>query len=156
MSTVVVGQPAPLFDALSASGENLHLSSLKGKNVVLYFYPKDNTPVCTIEGIDFRNKFSDFEKQNTIIIGVSRDNILCHQKFKERFKLPFELITDKEGALCDLYNVPEKKFLGFFPIGIERATFLIDKEGILRHEWRNVRVFGHAEAVLTALINFDK
>jgi peroxiredoxin Q/BCP len=149
---ITLDNPAPNFEGHSTNGEVISLKSLKGKNVVLYFYPKDNTPGCTQEGIDFRDQFSEFDKHNTIIIGVSRDSITCHQKFKEKFEFPFELITDTDEVICKEYDVIKMKSMyGKQSLGVERSTFLIDQTGILRKEWRKVKVAGHAEEVLAAV-----
>lgn len=124
---------------------------LKGQHLVLYFYPKDLTPGCTIESKDFRDHLKDFEKLNTRIIGVSRDSMASHEKFKKDCGLPFELISDEEETLCKLFGVIKKKTMyGKEVLGIERSTFLIDKAGILRKEWRGVKVDGHAKEVLEA------
>ena len=127
----------------------ISLSSLRGRQVVLYFYPKDDTPGCTIEAQDFRDHMSAFAKANTVILGVSRDSIKSHDKFKCKYELPFELLSDADETLCQYFAVlKEKNMYGKKVIGIERSTFLIDKEGILRAEWRGVKVPDHVLAVL--------
>jgi len=128
------------------------LSDLKGKNVVLYFYPRDSTPGCTREGQDFRDNIRKFRARNTIILGVSRDSIKSHEKFKSNQNFPFDLISDEEEALCKLFEVIKmKNMYGKKVRGIERSTFLIDGKGILRREWRKVNVNGHVDEVLEAV-----
>ncbi len=152
MSTIEVGKKVENF-SLPATGErSIGLADLKGKNLVLYFYPKDNTPGCTTEGKDFRDNYKAFEKLNTEIIGVSRDSIRTHENFKAKHEFPFDLISDKEETLCKLFDViREKNMYGRKVLGIERSTFLIDKTGKLCREWRKVKVKGHVEEVLQAV-----
>lgn len=127
------------------------LSDFKGRKLVLYFYPKDNTPGCTTEGQDFATHFAAFEKANTVIFGVSKDSLKSHQNFKAKYDFPFELITDKDETLCKLFDViREKSMYGKTYLGVDRSTFLIDEKGILRQEWRSVKVKGHVEEVLAA------
>jgi peroxiredoxin Q/BCP len=127
------------------------LAKLKGKNVVLYFYPKDDTPGCTIEAKDFRDLMKDFEKNNTTIIGLSKDDVKSHDKFKEKFCLPFTLASDTDGSTCEAYGVwVEKSMYGKKYMGIERTTFLIDKQGKIAQIWGKVKVEGHAKEVLEA------
>lgn len=127
-------------------------AELKGKNVILYFYPKDLTPGCTIEAKDFRDHLDEFAKLNTVIIGVSRDNLKLHEKFQEECGLPFDLISDEDEVICQLFNVIKMKNLyGKQVRGIERSTFLIDVTGKLVKEWRNVKVDGHVNDVLLAV-----
>lgn len=141
----------PDFTASATSEMEVSPASLKGKNVVIYFYPKDNTPGCTTEGQDFRDAYADFEKANTIVFGVSRDSMRTHENFKAKHEFPFELISDPEETFCKLFDVIKlKKLYGKEHMGIERSTFLIDAEGILRQEWRKVKVKGHVEEVLAA------
>ena len=131
--------------------ESISLKDLKGKNVVIYFYPKDNTPGCTQEGQDFRDSYSKFKRAKTIVFGVSRDSIKVHTNFKAKHEFPFELISDPEEELCKLFDVIKlKKNYGREYMGIERSTFLIDSKGVLREEWRGVKVKGHVEEVLAA------
>jgi len=152
MSSVVLNQPVADFTAAATSDIEVSLSALKGSNVVIYFYPKDSTPGCTTEGQDFRNMHEEFKALNTVIFGVSRDKIRSHENFKAKQEFPFELITDPEEALCQLFDViKEKNMYGKKHMGIERSTFLIDKEGVLRQEWRKVKVKGHVEEVLEAV-----
>ena len=135
---------------VSATNElEINSDELLGKNFVIYFYPKDNTPGCTQEGEDFRDLYKEFKKLKTEIYGVSRDSLKSHEGFKEKYKYPFELISDHEEKLCNLFNViKEKNMYGKKYMGIERSTFLINKEGKLSAEWRKVKVKGHAAEVL--------
>lgn len=127
------------------------LSDFRGKNVVLYFYPKDATSGCTKEGEDFRDHFKQFEKTNTVIFGISRDSMISHNKFKAGYQFPFELISDESQAICKLFDVIKiKSMYGKKYEGIDRSTFLIDTEGKLRAEWRDVKVPGHVSDVLIA------
>jgi len=136
----------------STGNKILKLSDLKGKNIIIYFYPKDATPGCTIEGQNFRDNIRKFSSRNTIVLGVSRDKINSHEKFKKNQKFPFDLLSDEDETLCKIFDViKEKNMYGKKFIGIERSTFLIDEKGILRKEWRKVKVKGHVEEVLTAL-----
>lgn len=138
---------------LPATGEQtLGTSDFKGRNLVIYFYPKDNTPGCTTESQGFTEHYSAFQNANTDILGVSRDGIKSHENFKAKFDMPFDLLSDKEEALCNYFDViKEKNMYGRKVMGIERSTFLIDADGVLRQEWRKVRVPGHVEAVLEAV-----
>lgn len=132
----------------------MQLRALRGKNVVLYFYPKDNTPGCTMEGQDFSDLCAKFKRQETLIFGVSRDSIAAHEKFRDKQQLPFALLSDPDEKLCRQFDVIREKMLyGRKFMGIERSTFLIDTNGKLRQEWRNVRVKGHAAEVLAAVKN---
>ena len=149
--TIAVDQPVPDFTA-PATGGDFTLSSLKGKKVVLYFYPKDNTPGCTREGMEFRDLYPKFKKAGATIVGVSRDSVRSHENFKTKLELPFTLVSDGDEALCSLFNVIKmKKMYGKEVRGIERSTFLIDADGVLRHEWRGLKVPGHVEEVLEAV-----
>jgi thioredoxin-dependent peroxiredoxin len=148
---VALNTPVPEFEAAATGDQTIKLSALKGKNVVLYFYPKDSTPGCTTEGQNFRDLHADFEAANTLILGVSKDSLRSHGNFKEKQGLPFDLMSDPDGTLCQLFDVIKlKKLYGKEHMGVERSTFLIDSQGILRHEWRKVQVKGHAQAVLDA------
>jgi peroxiredoxin Q/BCP len=151
MSQIKIGKKVPNFE-LSATGEqNIKLSGLKGKKVVIYFYPKDSTPGCTTEGQDFRDNYNKFKRANTVVLGVSRDSIKSHENFKAKQEFPFELLSDKEETLCQLFDViKEKNMYGKKVMGIERSTFLLDDKGVLRQEWRKVKVAGHVEEVLAA------
>lgn len=152
MSTPEIDKPFPDFTAQATSETEVSLSALKGKNIVIYFYPKDSTPGCTTEGQDFRDLYQEFQALDTEIFGVSRDGMRSHENFKAKQEFPFELISDKEEDLCKLFDVIKlKKMYGREHLGIERSTFLIDKEGVLRREWRGVKVKGHADEVLEAV-----
>lgn len=146
-----VGDKAPAFKGLTSEGP-LSLKDLKGQNVVLYFYPKDSTPGCTLEACAFRDNLPRFKKAQAAIYGVSKDSLKAHEKFAAKYELPFTLISDEDGSICDSYGTwGEKSLYGKKYMGIERATFLIDKEGIIRHIWRKVKVAGHAEEVLASI-----
>lgn len=128
------------------------LSDLRGKPVILFFYPKDNTPVCTAEAKDFRNHFEKFKDINAVILGISRDSLGSHERFKTRLELPFELISDANEEFCKYFDVlKEKNFFGKKFRGIVRSSFLIDKEGILRKEWRKIKISGHIDEIFKAL-----
>lgn len=153
MTTPQLNKAIKNFTA-NVTGKNstISLADLKGHNVVIYFYPKDNTPGCTTEGQNFRDLYNDFKKANTLIFGVSRESIKSHENFKAKQDFPFELISDPDEQLCKLFDVIKlKKLYGKEYLGIDRSTFLIDKEGILRQEWRKVKVEGHVEEVLKAV-----
>lgn len=152
MEKVEVGKEVPNFSLTATSALSFELNQLRGKKIVLYFYPKDNTPGCTQESIDFRDLYSEFLKNNTVIFGISRDNLTSHEKFKSSQQFPFELLADVNSAVCDLFDVIKPKVMyGQQTKGIERSTFLIDEQGVLCHEWRKVKVPGHAQEVLTYL-----
>lgn len=139
------------FKATATRDKAVQLKTLRGQNVVIYFYPKDSTPGCTTESQDFRDLHTKFNKQKTRILGVSRDSLASHEKFREKQKLPFDLISDPDEKLCRQFDViREKNLYGRKYMGIERSTFLIDAAGKLRGEWRKVKVKGHAAAVLEA------
>lgn len=140
------------FSCASTGGGDLRLKDLRGENLVLYFYPKDSTPGCTQEGQDFRDLHARFRRQNTRIFGVSRDSLASHEKFRAKQGFPFHLLSDPDESLCRRFDViREKSLYGRKFMGIERSTFLIDAAGKLRGEWRNVKVKGHAQAVLDAV-----
>ncbi len=152
MTAPAIGLAVPEFTALATSGKTVSLAELKGKNCVVYFYPKDSTPGCTQEGQDFRDLFPEFAKLDTEIFGVSRDSLKSHENFKCKQTFPFELISDADESLCRLFDVIKlKNMYGKQVQGIERSTFLIDREGRLVREWRKVSVKGHVEKVLEAL-----
>ncbi len=139
------------FTARTTGDQTIRLKDLRGRNVVIYFYPKDSTPGCTTEGQDFRDRHAKFKRANTVIFGVSRDSLKSHENFKAKQSFPFELISDPDEKLCKQFDViKEKKLYGKTFMGIERSTFLIDKDGKLRGEWRKVKVKGHADEVLEA------
>jgi peroxiredoxin Q/BCP len=145
------------FKADATGGTTVQLKELRGENVVLYFYPKDSTPGCTQEGRDFSDLHTRFRRQKTRIFGVSRDSLASHEKFKAKQGFPFELISDPDEKLCQQFDViKEKKLYGRTFMGVERSTFLIDKDGKLRGEWRKIKVKGHAEQILEAVKNLDK
>ena len=147
-----IGSIAPSFNAICDDNTNIDLSELRGKNIVLYFYPKDDTPGCTIEAQDFTNNINKFVTLDTIILGVSRDSIKSHCKFIEKYNLAFNLISDKDGELCSKYKVlKEKSMFGKKYHGIDRSTFIIDKKGNLVKIWRSVKVKGHIDKILTFL-----
>ncbi|MDH5749055.1 MAG: thioredoxin-dependent thiol peroxidase [Rhodospirillales bacterium] len=150
--TCNVGDKAPAFKCPTDGGGSLSLKDLKGTKAVLYFYPKDMTPGCTKEAEDFRDMHRKFKSAKTLVIGISKDPPARHDKFREKYKLPFPLISDEDGAMCEAYGVwVEKSLYGRKYMGIERATFLIDEKGKIREVWRKVKVKGHAEAVLKAI-----
>ncbi|MFC5698101.1 peroxiredoxin [Pseudomonas sp. GCM10022186] len=154
---VSLDHPVADFTAQATSGQEVSLSALKGKQVVLYFYPKDSTPGCTTEGQGFRDQHGAFLAANTLIFGVSRDGMKSHENFKCKQEFPFELISDKDEALCQLFDVIKlKKLYGKEYLGVDRSTFLIDKDGVLRQEWRGVKVPGHVDAVLAAAQALNK
>jgi len=152
-----IGEPVPDFEAPATSGINFKLSDYIGKsNLVIYFYPKDNTPGCTTEGQNFRDHYEEFKKHHTDIFGVSKDSLKSHENFKAKHNFPFELISDESGEICELFGVWQlKKNYGREYMGVVRSTFLIDKKGILRQKWMNVRVKGHVEKVLEAVKELD-
>ena len=148
---VSIGQPVSDFSAQATSGKQVKLSALKGQQVVLYFYPKDSTPGCTTEGQGFRDQFNAFEAANTLIFGISRDSLKSHENFRCKQAFPFELISDTDEALCQLFDVIKlKKLYGKEYLGVDRSTFLIDSQGLLQREWRGVKVPGHVAEVLLA------
>jgi peroxiredoxin Q/BCP len=147
-----IGDTAPDFTAPTQTGEMLALSALRGQNVILYFYPKDDTPGCTKEACAFRDAFPQFKGANALVIGVSQDSVASHKKFAEKYQLNFPLVADLDGAICNAYGTwVEKSMYGKKYMGIERATFLIDAAGTLRAIWPKVKVDGHEAAVLAEL-----
>ncbi|MCP1674068.1 peroxiredoxin Q/BCP [Natronocella acetinitrilica] len=152
MSTVAVGKPVPAFSLPATDDQTISLEDYRGRNLVLYFYPKASTPGCTQEGQDFRDLESEFAGANTAILGVSRDSVKAQQNFKDKYSFNFPLLSDKDETLCGLFDViKEKNMYGRKVMGVERSTFVIDAEGVLREEWRGVKVKGHAQAVLDAV-----
>ena len=146
---VALDQPVSDFQIPATGEKTVSLSALKGKQVVIYFYPKDSTPGCTTEGQGFRDHYAEVQAANTEVFGVSRDSLKSHENFKAKQAFPFELLSDKDEALCQLFDVIKlKKLYGKEYLGVDRSTFLIDKDGVLRHQWRGVKVPGHVEAVL--------
>jgi peroxiredoxin Q/BCP len=151
MSKIEVGKKAPAFSLNGTAGE-WSLADAVGRHVVIYFYPRDNTPGCTQEGESFTGNFAQFKKAGSMILGISADSVESHEKFKKKMGFPFDLLSDPEQRVCKLYDViQEKSMYGKKYMGIERSTFLIDAKGVLRQEWRKVKVNGHAEAVLAAV-----
>ena len=151
---VSIGKKVDNFSLPSTGDKTLSLEDFKGQNLVIYFYPKDSTPGCTLEGQNFRDLHEEFARANTAILGVSRDGLKAHENFKAKQQFPFDLLSDKEEELCKQFDViHEKNMYGRKVLGIVRSTFLIDSEGILQQEWRKVRVKGHADEVLEAARN---
>jgi peroxiredoxin Q/BCP len=151
MSKITVDKAVPDFQLPATGDKTVRLSELKGKNVVLYFYPKDNTPGCTLEGQDFRDLKSKFTRANTVVLGISRDSVKSHEGFKEKQEFNFDLLADEDEKVCKLFDVIKlKNMYGKEVMGVERSTFLIDAQGVLRREWRKVKVDGHAAEVLEA------
>ena len=152
MATPKVGNKAPVFKGICTGEKNVDLSKLKGKKVILYFYPKDSTPGCTTEGQNFRDLYKQFKKEGTLIFGLSRESLKSHENFKTKQSFPFELISDPDEKICNQYEViKEKSMYGRKYMGIERSTFLIDEKGKLVQEWRKVKVTGHAQEVLDTI-----
>jgi peroxiredoxin Q/BCP len=152
MSKVSIDRKVPDFSLPATGGQTVTLSEYQGKNVVVYFYPKDSTPGCTTEGQDFRDRMTTFRRRNTVVLGISRDSLQSHENFKARQQFPFELLSDADETVCRLFDViREKNMYGRRVMGIERSTFLIDDRGVLRREWRKVRVKGHVDEVLEAI-----
>jgi len=150
-SKVVIGKKVPDFKAVTTDGNPWRLKEAAGSNVVLFFYPKDMTPGCTIEAQEFRDLQTQFRRANTQVVGISRDSCSSHQKFRAKEKLNYELLSDEDESLCQLFDViREKNMYGKKVFGIERSTFLIDSDGKLAAEWRKVKAEGHAQVVLAA------
>jgi len=148
---VALNEPVADFQAQATGGQTVSLSELKGRQVVVYFYPKDSTPGCTTQGQDFRDLLEQFKAVDTEVFGVSRDGLKSHENFKAKQGFTFELISDKDEALCQLFDVIKlKKLYGKEYLGVDRSTFLIDRDGVLRQEWRGVKVPGHVQSVLEA------
>ncbi len=146
------GKPAPDFSLPSTEGKPLRLSDFKGKKVVLYFYPKDNTPGCTKEACDFRDSIKEIQKQDAVVLGLSADSLASHDKFRDQFKLPFPLLSDENKDVLKKYGVwKQKSFMGKTYMGIERTTIVIDKKGNVRKVFPKVKVEGHREEVLETL-----
>ena len=148
-SVSLVGRQVPDFSAALTSGKTFQLSAYAGRHLVLYFYPKDDTPGCTTEGGDFRNHYAAFQAAGSDIVGISRDSLKSHENFKAKMQFPFELLSDPEETVCTLFDVMKlKNMYGKQVRGIERSTFLIDPQGVIAAEWRKLSVAGHAAAVL--------
>jgi peroxiredoxin Q/BCP len=142
-------QAVPDFTLPATGGTDFTLSAARGQLLVIYFYPKDNTPGCTTESQQFRDLYAEFRKAGCEVVGISRDSIKSHENFKARFTLPFALLSDAEEKVCQQFGVIKmKKLYGKDVRGIERSTFVIDQHGVLRHEWRGVKADGHAQEVL--------
>lgn len=149
---ITVGSMAPDFTLASDTGETFTLSNLKGKKVVLYFYPKDNTSGCTKEACDFRDALPDFDRQNVVVLGVSKDSLKSHASFRLKQNLNFPLLSDETCEICEKYGVwVEKSMYGRKYMGIDRATFLIDEHGIVQAVWRKVKVPGHIDSILKSI-----
>jgi thioredoxin-dependent peroxiredoxin len=145
----MLGKPVPDFSLPSTGGTTFSLSSTRGSKLVLYFYPKDNTPGCTTEGSDFRDLHAQFRRASAQVFGISRDSVKSHEGFKSKMKFPFELLSDSDEAVCEQFGVMKlKSMYGKKVRGIERSTFVIDDQGLLAREWRGVKVPGHAQEVL--------
>ncbi|MFD2615140.1 thioredoxin-dependent thiol peroxidase [Paenibacillus gansuensis] len=150
--TIQIGQPVPDFTLPSSTGQTISLSDYRGKQIVIYFYPKDNTPACTQESCDFRDYNGQFAQLDTVVLGISPDDLKSHGKFAAKFELPFPLLSDTELKVCELFGVWQlKKLYGKEYMGVVRSTFLIDKEGNLAKEWRNLRVKNHVQEVIEAV-----
>jgi len=154
MAKASIGKKLSDFTLPATGDKDITLSDLKGQNVVIYFYPRDSTPGCTREGQDFRDNIRKFRSRKTIVLGVSRDSIKSHENFKQKQAFPFDLLSDNDEKLCKQFDViKEKNMYGKKHMGIERSTFLIDAKGVLRQEWRKVKVDRHVEEVLDAIKN---
>ena len=149
---IVLNKPLPEFEAEATGGVHVTNTSHTGQTMVLYFYPKDNTPGCTREAGEFRDKYAEFVKTGALVFGVSRDNMDSHNRFKEKLDLPFELIADTEEKMCHMFGVVKNKIMyGKKVKGIQRSTFLVNSDGVVVQEWRGVKSTGHAEEVLKAV-----
>jgi peroxiredoxin Q/BCP len=150
-AAVRIGAAVPDFTLPATGGKDWHVRDVRGHTLVLYFYPRDNTPGCTLEGQQFAKLAPRFERAGVTIAGISRDSVASHEKFRAKMGFPFVLLSDADGALCERFDViREKNMYGRKVIGIERSTFLVDQRGVLRHEWRKLKVDGHALEVLEA------
>lgn len=157
MSSIQLNKKVPAFQAAMTGGGTFKSADARGANLVIYFYPKDSTPGCTREGQDFRDNYSKFRRNKTLVVGVSRDSIASHEKFKAKQDFPFELLSDADETLCRLFDViKEKNMYGRKGLGIERSTFLIDAAGKLQREWRKVKVDGHVDEVLEAIRELNR
>jgi peroxiredoxin Q/BCP len=151
-ATAKIGRKVPDFSLAATGGETWRLSAARGRKLVVYFYPKDNTSGCTQEGVDFRDLHAQFRKAGADVVGVSPDSPASHEKFKAKYEFPFALLADTEKKACSIFDViREKSMYGRKYLGVERSTFLIDEQGVLRQEWRKVKVKGHASDVLSAV-----
>jgi thioredoxin-dependent peroxiredoxin len=155
--TPALNKALPEFEALATNGVKFTPQAFAGQIVVLYFYPKDHTPGCTTEAMQFRDRHKDFQKAGAVVFGVSRDNMTSHDKFKQNLELPYELIADTEEKLCHMFGVVKNKIMyGKKVKGIERSTFVIDTRGMLRAEWRGIKVAGHVDEVLKVVKDLKK
>lgn len=146
---MMLNETVPDFELPATNELSFKLSDYAGKNLVIYFYPKDSTPGCTTEGVEFRDSYEEFQAADTEIFGISRDSLKSHERFKEKFTFPFELLSDSEELACELFDVIKmKNMYGKQVRGIERSTFILNKQGVLIKEWRKVKVKGHVEEVL--------
>jgi thioredoxin-dependent peroxiredoxin len=147
-----IGSKIPKLKLPATGGKDIDLADYKGKVLIVYFYPKDNTPGCTQEGIDFRDLYKDFVKAGAEIVGISRDSVRSHENFAAKYKFPFPLLSDGDEAACKAFDtIKEKSLYGRKYMGVDRSTFLFDDAGVLRHEWRSVKVKEHAAEVLEAV-----
>ena len=154
---IVVNKPLPEFEANATGGLRVTNSSHTGHTLVLFFYPKDNTPGCTTEAMQFRDHYQDFVDAGAQVFGVSRDNMKSHDEFKTKLELPFELIADTEEKMCHMFGVVKNKIMyGKKVKGIERSTFLVGADGLVKEEWRGLKVPGHVEEVLTAVKSLNE
>lgn len=152
MTTIQLGDPTPNITTLATGDQQISLSDFKGKSLVLYFYPRDSTPGCTQQGQAFRDHYDEIQKLNAVVLGVSRDTIQSHEKFKSKHEFPFDLLADTEQVLCNAFDViHEKNMYGKKMMGIVRSTFIFNKDGVLTHEFRKVKVKNHIEEVTEAL-----
>lgn len=154
MTAPAVNRVVPDFRCPATGDKEIQLKALRGQKVILYFYPKDSTPGCTTEARDFRDLHAEFKKAGAVILGISRDSLKSHERFREKMDLPFDLLSDPDEKLCRQFDViREKSLYGRTFMGVERSTFLLDEQGKLRREWRKVKVKGHATEVLDAARN---
>ncbi len=150
--SIKIDQKAPNFTLLSDENKEISLTDFHGKKVILYFYPKDNTPGCTLEAKEFRDSLETITAKNAVVLGISKDSVKTHDKFKCKHTLNFPLLSDPNGEVCDLYGVwKEKSMFGKTALGIERTTFLIDENGIVKNIWRKVKVKGHIDEVMAEI-----
>ncbi|GAB4211393.1 MAG: peroxiredoxin [Rhodoferax sp.] len=154
---IVVNKPIPEFESTATNDTRVTHTSHAGRIMVLYFYPKDNTPGCTTEAMEFRDRYDEFVEAGAVVFGVSRDNMRSHEDFKTKLELPFELIADTEEKMCHMFGVVKNKIMyGKKVKGIERSTFLIGADGVLKQEWRGLKVPGHVDEVLEAVKALSK
>ncbi len=157
MKKAVVGKVVPDTKLQATADKAFRLHDLKGKYTVLYFYPKDNTSGCTLEGQDFGSRYGEIKKLKAAVYGISRDSLASHEKFKAKFKFPFELISDEDETLCKIFDViREKSLYGRKYLGVDRSTFILDKDGVLRREFRGVKVKGHVDEVIEEIRKLQK